>query len=117
MSNLTQDRNTPYTDAVTAAYVASAVIYAGALVGVGAAPAAAAATVVLGIAQNSANVGDTVSVRRKGGFLFNTSAQLAVGDVGKQAAVVDDNTVALGAGPLRVIGVGDAPLTAWVEIL
>ena len=117
MANLAQDRNTPYTDAVTRGYVASAAIKAGSLVGVGAAPAAAAAAIVLGVAQNSAVIGEVVTVRRKGDFLLDTSAQLTAADIGKAAAVVDDHTIALGAGPLRVTAVGDAALTAWVEIV
>lgn len=117
MANLAQDRNTPYTDGVTRGYVASAAIKAGSIVGVGAAPAAAAAAIVLGIAQNAAAIGETVTVRRKGNFLLDTAAQLTAADCGKAAVVSDDHTVALGAGPLRIVDVGPAPLTAWVEIV
>lgn len=131
MVALAKDRNTPARDGKVTAYPvkAGAKIYAGALVVADAGYAAPGRTAVNLIALGRANHqadnsaggdGDlTVEVQR-GVFLFANDGTITQADVGKDAYIVDDQTVANNdggstrskAGVIRGVEVGGV----WVEI-
>lgn len=102
MSALSANRNSPRRDAMLAVYVASATIYAGGMVtlltsGGTAVPAGtASAGHCVGVAQNAAASGDSVTVER-GCYRFANSTSgdlIALSDIGQLCYIVDDQTVA-----------------------
>ena len=134
MTALAMDRNTEYSlgDLLSVPVAASARIFAGSLVCVGAdgyaVPAADTAGLLLaGVATAQADNrtgqdGDlSVVVRRRGRFRFGSSSALDQSSVGAKAFALDDQTVALAAGVSHSVAVGvidkvESASSGWVSI-
>lgn len=135
MTALSADRQAPYKEGVEIPIPvgASKTIYAGSLVCIDGstryaeAGSDASGKIFVGVAQQqvvdtSGVAGtETVTVRRKGLFLFNLSTTATQADVGKSVFVKDDQTVALAANVTYAIYCGaiaaiESSTQVWVEI-